>query len=469
MARSAEAEALAEIDEELGPLLEDVYEGEGLADFIRRVSPRLPPPPHLDPLIAILESVRSGPPIRQLVSWPPRHAKTMTVLHGLTWMIARNPYDKNAYVTYGDRLSRKKSSIARRLAMSAGVNIPLASRNVADWHTAQGGGLIATSIGGPLSGEGVNGLLVLDDPYKNREDADSGAYREMTEEWFREVALTRLEHGSVLVIHTRWREDDIIGKLAQEEGWSYLNVPALAEENDPIGRKPGEALWPELYSAEFLHKQKRAIGEWSFDALYQGRPRPRGAHVFGEPRWYDPKSLKLDGMVVFIGADPAASAKSRSNHSVGIALAIHGQREKRTAYVLDVIRGQWTIPEFSRRLQAFQMKWYGAAAAVEAVGGFKAVPQIMREANPALRVMEVFPSQDKFQRAQPLAAAWNDNRVLLPTGAPWTGEFVKEYMAFTGVDDAEDDQVDAGAHAWNIGMEQPAVHRGAVASPGRWR
>jgi predicted phage terminase large subunit-like protein len=94
----------------------------------------------------------------------------------------------------------------------------------------------------------------------------------------------------------------------------------------------------------------------------------------------------------------------------------------------------------------------------EAVAGFKAVPQMLRDIDPTLRIHEIAPSQDKFLRAQPLAAAWNDDRVLVPENAPWVDEYLTEFEAFTGVDDDEDDQVDATAHLFNA-LYRPAPAR----------
>jgi len=264
----------------------------------------------------------------------------------------------------------------------------------------------------------------------------------------------------VIVVGTRWHADDLIGRLEASGDWEVLNLPAIAEEDDPLGRQPGEALWPERYPVEELEAIKRQIGEWSFAALYEGRPRPRGAAVFGEPARFDFEAWKPEAARVIIGADPAASEKTSADYSVAVVLAVEGRGDRMTGRVLDVWRGQVAIPTFTERLRALSAKWYGCPVAVEAVGGFKAIPQMLRQVDPLLRLLEVTVRGDKFTRAQPVAAAWNDGRILIPTSAPWVAAFLDEVQAFSGVRDRKDDQVDALAHAWNslAGGRAGALH-----------
>jgi len=273
------------------------------------------------------------------------------------------------------------------------------------------------------------------------------------------------------VVHnTRWHPGDIIGELAEEEGWEYINLPAISEADDLLGRTPGEALWSARYPIAWLDAQRELLGEWSFAALYQGHPRPRGHHVFEQPTYYDPATFKIDGHRIFIGADPAASDKTTADHTAAVAIALKGHGEQLEGVVLDVLRGQWQVPEAIAKLHAFQLKWYGAPLGVEAVGGFKAVPQLLARIDPKLKVYPLPATGDKFQRAQAVAAAWNAGRLRVPTSAPWLKDYVKELCDFTGVGDAVDDVVDATAYAWNqAALPYVPVQRGAVAQPQRWR
>src|SRR5262249_33271178 len=156
-------------------------------------------------------------------------------------------------------------------------------------------GLLAVGTHGALTGEAVTGIAVVDDPYKDRQDADSPVVRGRIEEWFREVVLTRLEGGSVIVCHARWHPEDLIGILAQDPAWEHVRMPAIAEEGDILGRAPGEALWPESIQGtlEYLRRMRVQMTEWSFASLYQQAPRPRGAEIFAPPVFYAPAEFRL--------------------------------------------------------------------------------------------------------------------------------------------------------------------------------
>lgn len=431
-------------------LLRRLFGGERLPDFIRRVSPHRPPPPHFRPIIDLLERAAAGEQIRACISMPPRHGKTVLILHALAWWLSRSPADTCAYFSYNETQGRSKSRIARALALLAGVRLAKDSASLAEWRTELGGGLLAGGAGGGLTGQGVSGLLVVDDPFKNRREADSPVTRDAVWEWFNEVGFTRLEGASVLVIHTRWHEDDLIGRLDKMGGWEIVNVPAVAEDSDPLGRQPGEALWPERFSAARLEKTRVQIGDYSFAALYQGRPRPRGAVVFGPARHFDPVTETFRGCSVVIAADPAASEKTTGDWSTIVALYVRARGPGDvTVFVREVYRRQVQIPQFVADLRAFQARHSFAEVHVEAVAGFKAVPQMLRAIDPALRVREIHPVGDKFTRAQPVAAAWNAGNVLVPSNAPWLKDFLRELSVFTGVKDEHDDQVDSLAHAYN--------------------
>lgn len=460
MARSKRS-PVSDVDREIAGLLEALAGGgESLSDFIARISPHHPPPEHLAPLIRLVERARHER-IRACLSLPPRHGKTITLLHALAWWLRATPADTCGFFSYNDDLARSKSRLARQLALQAGVRLAADSANLSEWRTLEGGGLLAGGAAGAgagtaLTGQGVSGLLVVDDAFKGREDADSQLVRNKVWEWFGQVAFTRLEGASVIVVGTRWHSDDLIGRLEASGEWEVLNLPAIAEDDDPLGRAPGQALWPDRYPIDELEAIRRQIGEWSFAALYEGRPRPRGTAVFGEPSYFEPATWTPSGARVIIGADPAASERTSADYSVAVVLAVEGRADRAIGRVLDVYRGQVTIPAFAAELRRLSSKWWNAAIAVEAVGGFKAVPQLLRTVDPLLRITEVKIRGDKFQRAQAAAASWNDGRLLVPTAAPWLSAFLDEVAAFTGVRDRHDDQVDALAHAWN------ALHAGTV-------
>lgn len=459
-------------------LMEAQYGVESLTGYINRNYPDEPVQRHMEPIVDAIERSRHER-VFAAFSMPPRHGKTVTIQRGLAWLMGSSPADLSAYMTYSLTKARSKARPVRALARMNGVQFDPTSQSLEEMRTLEGGGLVSVGADSGLTGVGVSGALVFDDPYANRKDAESAVTRENIWDIFADVVFTRLEKGSVIIVHTRWHEDDLIGRLKtqHEEGklskffpWEFYNLAALAEADDPLGRPVGAALWPGRFSEEEL----RAIEQnnpWSFAALYQGRPRPRGAQCFAEPAWYDPRTLDLTGMRIFMGADPAATDTEQSDKSVAVAVAVKGVGLQRVVYVLEVMRGHWTIPEFAKRLRAMQIKWWGAPVAVEAVSAFKAIPQIMHAQDPTLLVTEAPVLGDKWQRAQPAAAMWNGGRILLPIGGyPWVIPFKKVVRAFTGINDPEDDDVDALAHTVNsIEFTPLPPKRGSVANARRWR
>lgn len=245
--------------------------------------------------------------------------------------------------------------------------------------------------------------------------------------------------------------------------WERIRLPAIAEENDLLGRAPGTALWPERYGLDYLAEQKRG-GEYGFASLYQQSPRPRGDQLFREPARFELKDWrehwKRTPMRLMQSCDPAATAKASADYSARFVVAVEGRGNAAKMWIVDGWRGQVEIPYLVRhQLIPGQAKWKNVPTGIEAVAGFKAVPQMMRDIDRRLRVLELHPQGDKFTRAQALAAAWNEGRVLVPLGEPWADALIAEAQEFTGLGDTYDDQVDALANAWNHlvgGLEQTA-------------
>lgn len=447
---------LSEVPDEHLPraveLAQRIYGGETLRDFISRMSPHLPPPAHYGPILAKLEEARRHP-IKLGFSMPPRHGKTTLIQHAIPWWLTHFPWDTCAYASYSDRQAWSKSRIIRAIAEKAGIRLAADAANLAEWRTRDGGGLLSGGAGSGLTGQGISGIMVVDDPFKNSEEANSQVIRDKIGDWFESVVSTRDEGMSTIVFHTRWHADDLIGRMMADEDFTIINLTALAEEDDILGRQPGEALWPGRglpgFTAEGLEK-RRARNPWVFAALYQGRPRPRGDTVFGEPHYYDPETTDLLGCRFILAADPAASEKTSADYSAAVVLAIMGSGEEQRVYVRHVYRKQVAIPRFVDDLISLQHTYGNTSINIESVGGFKAIPQMLRALNENLRIKEITPVGDKFTRAQPAAAAWNAGRILVPSNSPpWLAGFLEEIAQFTGVKDAHDDQVDALAHAWN--------------------
>ena len=187
---------------------------ESLADFVPRVSPQFVAPLHLAPALDVFERIARGERVRACISIPPQHGKTEAVLHALAWLLRRRPDWTFAFATYQQEQSDDKSHAARDIARRAGVALSADRANLRFWRTGDRGGCLFTAVGGPFTGQGVRAAIV-DDPYKGRSEALSDATRKHVERWFSSVVLQRgQEDLSVVVIHTRWCEDDLIGRIA---------------------------------------------------------------------------------------------------------------------------------------------------------------------------------------------------------------------------------------------------------------
>lgn len=410
-------------------------------------------------------------PVYAVVEMPPRHAKTTMGLHAAAWRMSLDPCLRNCFVAYADKLSLEKSRYARRLAQAG--NVPLGGSQAASfWETNFGGSFLATSIGGAITGKGIDGIALIDDPHKDRAEAESRLMRDRVWDWFTDTFWTRLEgNGSVFIIQTRWHKDDCAGRALKgfedpETGekveFEEIRLPALAEEDDPLGREVGEALWPERFPAKKLHGIRSIMGPYGFSSLYQQAPVSKGTQLFNDyPSRFKADDFVLDGHRAIICCDPATTERDSADYSVVGVLAAKGYGEKMEAWVVDWWRGQVETPKLVKQLKHFQTQFWGVSCAIESVGGFKAVPQTLRAEDRTLKILEITPQGDKWLRAQNVASAWNEGRLHVPTDRPWAKAFMAELCDFSPRASV-DDQVDALSHGWNTLAEvKQRVRRGS--------
>jgi predicted phage terminase large subunit-like protein len=419
-----------------------------LLEFVTWRNPRYRQPRHLTPLVKTLHEIRDGKEVRKVFAAPPRHSKTETVLNGIAWLLEDKPERQIGYVTYSANLSEEKSRKARQLALDAGVDMTGAKAAAESWYTAKGGYLQATGVMGPLTGKGLD-VLFVDDPFKNRMEAESAKYRDRVWDWFRDVAETRIEPGgSVLVFATRWHPDDLSGRLITELGWEFVNMPAIDEQ--------GRALWPERWPLEELRKKEATVGPYTWASLYQGAPRPRGGAVFGDVHHPGPKDLEGPYQVA-IGVDLAYSKKTTSDHSVAVVLKRY---QTGKSIVAEVLRKQVPAPQFKKHLRELRLRYPLARLRFYCSGIEQGSADFIKAAPDPVPLEVIVTQNDKFQRAQPAAAAWNRGDLLVPIdvageAAEDISDFVGVVCGFTGVDDAHDDDVDALAAAWDL-LDKPA-------------
>lgn len=248
-------------------------------------------------IIDALQKVESGEITRLIVNLPPRHSKTMTISEFFpAWYLGRNPDHQVIAATYAyDRAGDTGRKVRNQMVdplhrrIFPGCTISLDSKGANKLATDQGGMMFSTGVGGAIVGRGAH-LFVIDDPIKSREEAESDVARAKLIDWFRGVAYTRLmDHNRIILVQTRWHNYDLTGWLLEETahaGWHVLAYPALAYEDDPLGRKPNEALWPEKYPVARLEEIKSIIGLREWSAQYQQEPMVAEGGLVN-PNWFE--------------------------------------------------------------------------------------------------------------------------------------------------------------------------------------
>lgn len=415
---------------------------------------------HLE-LCGRLESVARGDTKRLIVMMPPRHGKSMLCSEYFpAWYMGNNPTKQIITATYAQQLADDFGRKVRNICNTDAHRYAFPDFRLSDdsqaanrFHTADGGAYYAVGAGGPITGRGAD-LLLIDDPIKGREDAESEVMRVRLKDWYTSVAYTRLMPGaSIIIVQTRWHDDDLAGWLMREqrhEGWDILNLPAIAEPGDVLGRQEGAALWPEAYNEASLAKIKLSIGSRDWSALYQQRPSAAEGSVFLRKNWgrYHPPVDTPKGLVEALGItsiiqgwDTAFKVRETSDYSVGVTIGV----AKAKYYVLDVWRDRVEFPDLKRAVQTQAQKWSANAVVIEdAAAGQSLIQELQRNTRVPLIPQKV--DKDKVSRANAVTPTHEAGLIYLPEGpVDWRGEFEDELAAFPSA--PHDDQVDAFVHA----------------------
>jgi phage terminase large subunit-like protein len=437
-----------------------------LIEWIKQKCPDLEPFEYFRQYAEALERAIGGD-LRLAFAAPPQHGKTLLTLLALLWLCTFFPGHQHAYVTFNSDRTQEVAKDFKRLAEQLDIELS----GTLDIFELPGGSRIKfTSVRGGLTGFKVDGLCVVDDPFKDAKEARSPTARRDVVEWWKSVARTRRHPGtSYIVMATRWHTDDLTGYLVKQEGWQYLNFKAIAEpandndvdaegrvKSDPLRRKPGQSLCPARKPPEFFAEERKDKYWWY--AMYQGEPMPLGGEVFRAPTYYRPDQLPVRGFRIAYGVDLSYSKKTSADFSVCIEVwAVVDPKLKDDKgkpivwfYVVEVQRKQVDAPSFTLTLKAKQAErpakffWYAS-------GTEKGSADFIRAKGIPIVVLDPH-GRDKLMRAQRTAALWNMGRIMVPladgdedgnSSIPWVAPFVEEVCSFTGVSDTHDDQVDA--------------------------
>lgn len=439
-------ERLTEVIEELRRRERALAEilAEGLADFIPRVSPSRLRPDHLAPIVEVFGRIARGERVRVCISVPPQHGKTDLVQHALPWLLRRRPTWSTIYATYAQEQSDDKSHGTREIARRSGLSLSPDRQNLRQWRTTDGGGCLFTSVDGPGTGQPAR-VAIVDDPYKDRNDALSAATRARVARWFSSVILQRGQEGmSVVVIHTRWLEDDLIGQISAgafgrvsqapgDGGWEIINLPMLADAD-------GSPSMPPFNTARRVLNPQRVTGTgdpfgWTLEgaiaqllgmpeadalSINQGRPRKRVDGALWKWDWITPHRVARhpDLTRLVIGVDPSAAAGASSAETGIVAVGVgHDARGQRRAYVVADRSGRYPDASWDEAVVKLYDELDADAVVVEVNNGGDALAKIIRTAaeamhrrgerpTPQIVVRIVRATRGKATRAEPAASLY---------------------------------------------------------------
>jgi predicted phage terminase large subunit-like protein len=408
----------------------------------------------------LLEEIERGDITRLIITMPPRHGKSMTVTESFpSWFIGRNPERRVIEVSYGSELAQRFGLNNRRKIEEFGKDIfgiQVSSENASktNWGLVGfSGGMISAGIGGSITGQGAD-LLIIDDPIKNRKEAESETYRNSIWSEWQDTLSSRLHPcGRVVVIMTRWHEDDLVGRLlVQDVSWRLINLPALAEEQDIIGREEGQPLWPEHgYDKKWAVQEKAMKGTRSWESLYQGHPRPSDGNLFRQSMFrrfkvsgtcykVEDKIYDMSSCKIFQTCDVAGSKKTSADYFVlgTFALCPNGE-----LLVLEVFRERLEGPDQPILIKRKYEEYKPVLIGVESANMGLTLYQLLRRMG--LPVIELRPDTDKYTRAIPAAARYESGMVYHNDGSYWLNDLESELLAFPN--GAHDDQVDVMSYA----------------------
>jgi len=423
---------------------------------------------HLDFLSNKLQLLEQRKLRRIMVSMPPRHGKSLLInTYTPVWWLTRHPRDCVILAGYGEMFAREWGGKVRDkiLEHSEQLNLLIDKETTAadNWRLTSGGSMISVGVGGALTGRGAN-LLIIDDPIKNEQEAASQVYRDRMWDWWQATSSTRLEPWAcVIVVATRWHEDDLLGRIEKNNdgSWEIVKIPAIAEEGDVLGRGIGEPLWPERFVDDPNYEIRKATsGPYWWTALFQQRPSPPGGGVLMRDDWqfYSELPNNCDQMIQCW--DLAMKDKVTSDFTVGQVWA----RKLADFFLVDQVRGHFSLADIERHMKMFTVKYPRAIAKlVEDAALGPALKQRLQHEVSGIVPVKVGGGMihaSKMARAQMVVPYLQGHNLYLPqqtdgSKKQWVWEFIEECAAFDK--GAHDDQVDAMGHAI------------AYLQPGGWR
>jgi predicted phage terminase large subunit-like protein len=404
---------------------------------------------------------------RLMVFMPPGSAKsTYCSVVAPTAYMGATPDRRVILASYGSDLARRHGRRSRQVVQQPAysgiwgghgrnpekVSMSPATFAADEWALTNGSEYLAGGILSGITGNRAHGI-VIDDPVRGREQADSKTIREKTWDAYNDDLLTRLIPGGwVVLVQTRWHEDDLAGRLLPKgydgrsgmiectdgKAWEVVNLPAQCErDDDPLGRKVGEYLWPEWFDEAHWSIFRQQARTWA--ALYQQRPRPEEGSVFKRAWIRERWRVIPDGAATVVHSwDTAQKEGQLNDYTVNTAWALG--RGAPGYYLRDVVRERMEYPALKRRVMTLAERDRPVAVLIEDKGSGASLIQELRSTT-RLPIIAIMPEQSKLFRANEVSPTVEAGRMILPESAPWLADYESELFSFPLA--AYDDQVDS--------------------------
>ncbi len=409
--------------------------------------------PHIEPIDRALVDVHMGKCPRLIIEMPPGHGKSELVSRYFPpWHLGLKPEEMVMLLSYESKFAAEWGGKGRTIvedhgASAYGIQIKQDSKAASHWDIkGHDGGMRTSGVRGPITGRHPN-IIIIDDPIKNEKEAMSRTHRNGLWGWFTGTVYDRLEPGgSIIMIMPRWHQDDLIGRLRKEDGddWRIITLPAIAEKDDSLGRKEGEALCPDRYPIKELQKIKRFIGSHWFSAKFQQRPRNPDGELWKLEDLSNTYDFNHDQSIISIGdegnirkarvadlirfmtVDPAIKTTEASDYT---AIGVWGlSRHTGNLFLMDVEHDRIKPSKLIPKIKELMKKWDVGEVNVESVAFQYAIIEQALEDGLPFRECPV--DTDKYSRAAAAQPIFEGGKVWLPRGVSWRGEFEEELLDF---------------------------------------
>jgi predicted phage terminase large subunit-like protein len=437
-------------------------------------------PKHIRILNKLLLDISSRKFKRLIVNMPPRHGKSELITGNYpVWYIGNNPSHRVIVTCYCSHFAETFGRKGKNLFLEFGKSIfnlelnPFSKSSRRFDINKHTGGIDFVGVSGAITGKGAD-LYIIDDPIKNDAEAHSAHQRDKLWDWFNSTAYTRLEpNGIMIVVMTRWHEDDLCGRIKEnnqvislkdylannetlsDDLWVIASFPALAIENDELGRSEGQALWSGKYPQKTIRSIEKNIGSYRFAGLYQQSPLPAKGNIF--KRMYFRYFIENDEFFIlkafnndketkrvipksdcinFAVCDLAVTKKETSDYTV---ILIYSVTPKNDILIRDIIRDRYEGANHKELILSVHEKWKPSIIGIESVQYQTALTQIMQNTGLAIKALK--PDKEKVMRSLPMQVRLEGGKVYFLDKAHWLDDFEKELIMFPNA--RHDDQVDA--------------------------